>query len=432
MTFAAMTVRDAQYAVFNLGYTRDQLLKHCPKAPEGPDFDPDPAIRRLKAVTTHPIGDYAVQPREATLAAHGVTATHYMDGGSYTVGATQNISMRETSVVRAFGGEVLVDATVREIIVENGRAVGVRVSNTSALASGADVVPMTEIRAKNVVCATSVYNLYNKMLPQDLPVVKKFQDPKQRSIRQSHGHVFLFCKIKGDPDELGLPKHNVWYFNGYDMDKAFDKYWANPTEHRPPTAYIGFPCTKDVTWKKRFPGTSSCILISDGLYEWFEKWADKPVKHRGDDYMAFKNKLTKHLLDVLYEFVPQVKGKVEFHHLGTPLTEVTYLASFRGGSYGTKCTPEMFAPINRNWTTNPRTEVPGLYLAGSDAFLPSVTGAMYGGCLGASAVLGHFGTIRLAHALLKHLAKSFQQDDPKLTWVEAYWKAWESFTDMAR
>jgi all-trans-retinol 13,14-reductase len=259
--------------------------------------------------------------------------------------------------------------------------VGVRVSNTSALASGADVVPMTKIRAKNIVCATSVYNLYNKMLPENLPIVKKFQDPKQRSIRQSHGHIFLFCKIKGDPDELGLPKHNVWYFNGYDMDEAFGKYWANPTEHRPPTAYIGFPCTKDVSWKKRFPGTSSCILISDGLYEWFEKWADKPVRHRGNDYMAFKEKLTKHLLDVLYEFVPQVKGKVEYHHLGTPLTEVTYLASFCGGSYGTKCTPEMFVPINWNWMTNPRTDVPGLYLAGSDAFLPSVMGAMYGAAL---------------------------------------------------
>jgi hypothetical protein len=55
---------------------------------------------------------------------------------------------------------------------------------------------------------------------------------------------------------------------------------------------------------------------------------------------------------------------------------VSYLASFRGGSYGTKCTPEMFAAINRKWTTSPHTAVPGLYLAGSDAFLPSVTGAM--------------------------------------------------------
>jgi all-trans-retinol 13,14-reductase len=63
--FASMTVRDVQYAVFNLGYTKDELLqKGCPKAPDGPE--PDPVLRRIKAVLTHPIGDYAVQPRDAT------------------------------------------------------------------------------------------------------------------------------------------------------------------------------------------------------------------------------------------------------------------------------------------------------------------------------------------------------------------------------
>lgn len=63
----------------------------------------------------------------------------------------------------------------------------------------------------------------------DLPVVKKFHDPNKRSIRQSNGHVFLFCKIRGDADEIGLPKNNVWYFNSYDLDSAFDEYFANPT-----------------------------------------------------------------------------------------------------------------------------------------------------------------------------------------------------------
>ena len=66
MKIASMTVRDVQYAMFNLGMTADQLLNDgCPRAPEGPE--PDPVIRRLKAVLTHPIGDYAVQPREATM-----------------------------------------------------------------------------------------------------------------------------------------------------------------------------------------------------------------------------------------------------------------------------------------------------------------------------------------------------------------------------
>lgn len=55
------------------------------------------------------------------------------------------------------------------------------------------------------------------------------------SFLQKNGHVFLFCKIKGDAAELELPRHNLWYFNSYDMDEAFDKYYADPVTHRPPT-----------------------------------------------------------------------------------------------------------------------------------------------------------------------------------------------------
>jgi len=223
--------------------------------------------------------------------------------------------------------------------------------------------------------------------------------------------------------------HNLWYFNGYDLDNAFDDYFKDPTKVRPPTVYIGFPCTKDITWKKRFPGISNCILISDGLYEWFEKWADKPVRNRGEDYMDFKDKLTKHLMDILCEFVPQVKGRIEYYHLGTPLSECTFLASYRGGSYGTQCVPEMFSAVNRDWTTTPFTEIPGLYLAGSDAFLPSVTGAMYGGCLGASAVLGKLGTLRLGHAILSHLAMRLSEENPKLSRLEAYLLAVKKFME---
>lgn len=427
--YGAMNVRDVQHAILKLGYTSEQLLRNCPKAPEVKEDDP--SVRRMKAVLSHPIGDYAVQPREATWAAHGVTATHYMTGGAYSVGATQNISTRLTSTCRSYGGEALIDATVRSIIIKNGRAVGVRVSNTDELEEAVDQsnVAVYEIFAKNIVCATSVYNLYNKFLPQDLPIVRKFHDPSKSSIRQSNGHVFLFCKIRGDPDEIQLPKNNVWYFNGYDLDSAFDRYFSDPTEVRPPTVYIGFPCTKDATWKKRFPGISNAILISDGLYEWFEKWADKPVRNRGEDYLEFKDKLTSHLMDILQEFVPQVKGRIEHYHLGTPLSEITFLGSYKAGSYGTQCSPEMFSPINRSWTTTPFTEIPGLFLAGSDAFLPSVTGAMYGGCIGACAVLGKLGSLRLGSAILFHLAANLRLENPKLTKIESFTMAVKKFLE---
>lgn len=107
------------------------------------------------------------------------------------------------------------------------------------------------------------------------------------------------------------------------------------------------------------------FFISDGLWEWFEEWQGTNVDNRGADYEEFKEQLSKHLLDILYETVPEVKGKVSYHHLGTPLSEVAFLGSWCGGSYGTMCKPSMFDPINREWTTTPHTKIPGLYMAGS-------------------------------------------------------------------
>jgi all-trans-retinol 13,14-reductase len=255
--FASMTVRDVQYAVLNLSYyTPERLLEgKCPQAPPAPELDP--TIRRLKAVLTHPVRDYAVQPRY---------------GAVHTVGPTQNISIRLSSMVREFGGEVLVSATILDIIVEHGHAIGVRVCSISALEQCKTdeeraAIPTKDIRAKNIVWASGIYNLYSKVVPQDLPQVKDFQDRSKRTVSQSNGHIF-----KGSPEALNLPKHTLWYFNGYDMDQVFDEYFDNLKDTRPPTCYIGFPCSKNVTWEKRFPGVSNCILISDGLWEWFEKW----------------------------------------------------------------------------------------------------------------------------------------------------------------
>ena len=124
---------------------------------------------------------------------------HYMEGAAYTVGPTNNISIRNSSMLRNFGGEVLCDATVEQIIIENGRAVGVKVHNTSA---GKDS-PITEIRAKNIVCATSVFNLHNKLLPQDHPSVKEFNDKSKRSIVES---VSTMCIIPLSPVGLSSLK----------------------------------------------------------------------------------------------------------------------------------------------------------------------------------------------------------------------------------
>jgi len=165
------------------------------------------------------------------------------------------------------------------------------------------------------------------------------------------------------------------------------------------------------------------------LYEWFQDWADEKVHHRGTEYEALKEKLTHHLLEIFYENFPHVKGKIEFSFTATPLTEETFLQCFRGGGYDTLCTPDMFAPVNQKWVTTPRTSIPGLYVAGSSAFFPGLTGAMYGGCLCACNVLGLLGTVRLGHSVIHNLATRLQEEDPKLGWFQAYFKAIDKFVN---
>jgi phytoene dehydrogenase-like protein len=173
----------------------------------------------------------------------------------------------------------------------------------------------------------------------------------------------------------------------------------------------------------------SIIKTHCRLYRWFEKWADKPVHERGDDYDALKDKLSKQLLDILYEFVPQIKDKIEFYHLATPLTEESYLKSFKGGAYDTLCTPDMFAPVNQKWITTPHTQIPRLHLAGSSAFFPGLTGAMYGGALCACSVLGYLGTARLGYDLLSNLAMRLREENPKLSWFQAYREGFHKFVN---
>ena len=143
-----------------------------------------------------------------------------------------------------------------------------------------------------------------------------------------------------------------------------------------------------------------------------------PVKQRGPEYEKFKQELAVSLMNILYECVPQTRGKVGYFHLATPLTEESWLGSYRGGAYDTLCTPDMFATVNQKWIT-PRSLIPGLFFAGSSAFFPGLTGAMYGGSLAACNVLGSTGTVMLAVDVIGNLVRRLREENHLMT----LWKA---------
>ena len=119
-------------------------------------------------------------------------------------------------------------------------------------------------------------------------------------------------------------------------------------------------------------------------YELFAPWADQQWQHRGDAYEALKQRYAERLLDVLFRFVPQVEGKIDHYELSTPISTQHFTGYGHGEIYGMAATPQRLC----DRALRAQTPIGGLYLAGQDVAALGVTGAMFGGLLAASSILG--------------------------------------------
>jgi all-trans-retinol 13,14-reductase len=97
-----------------------------------------------------------------------------------------------------------------------------------------------------------------------------------------------------------------------------------------------------------------------------------------------KKTLTERLLAVVYRHLPQLTGKIDVCELSTPLTTRHFANYERGEIYGLAHTPARF----REPLLRPRTPIRGLFLTGQDVTACGVAGALMGGVLCASAVVG--------------------------------------------
>ena len=83
--------------------------------------------RKLKSVLNYLFLTYGTQPRDAPLWMNSALFRHYMDGGFYPTGGSYAMTKALAEPIWARGGKILIRSHVKEILVQNGKAVGVRV-----------------------------------------------------------------------------------------------------------------------------------------------------------------------------------------------------------------------------------------------------------------------------------------------------------------
>jgi all-trans-retinol 13,14-reductase len=315
-------------------------------------------------------GDMGMPPKRSPFMAHAMIARHYLYGGYYPVGGAWRIADTIIPKIQAAGGEVFTYARVEEIMVADGKVSGVRMQDGH------------EIECACVISAAGVDNTFNNLLA-DAVVEKSGYDRLLDTVQPSVGHLGVYIGLKSTAGEVGLQRTNYWIYPSNDYDGALDAFLADPNAPFP-VVYISFPSAKDPDYENRHPGTSTIEIVAPAPYEWFEKWRDETWGQRGDDYEALKQEFGERLMKVLYDKVPQARGKVDYWEVSTPLSTNWFGGYQHGELYGLAHTGER---LEQDWL-RPKSKIPGLWLTGQDILTCGVTGAMMAGLITTMSMVG--------------------------------------------
>ena len=324
----------------------------------------------LIAVICGQWGDMGLPPRQSTFMVHAMIARHYLYGGFYPVGGSWRIADSIIPKIQASGGEVFTYASVERINVEDGAVTGVTMKDGH------------RINCKQVISTAGVINTFDHLLPAD--VAESFgYSSALKSVEPSFGHLGVYIGLKGRAEELGLPKTNFWIYPENNYDAAVERFLENKDAPFP-VVYISFPSAKDPDYENRHPGTSTIEIVAPAPYEWFKEWQDETWGKRGDDYETFKSNLGDRLMEELYKKLPQLRGKVDYYEVSTPLSTNWFAGYTQGELYGLAHTPSR---MQQKWL-RPKTKISGLWLSGQDILTCGVTGAMMAGVLTTTAMVG--------------------------------------------
>lgn len=185
-------------------------------------------------------------------------------------------------------------------------------------------------------------------------------------------------------NENSLPhlNHNIYHYSTPNV-------WSSPNYNKET-----WPETIGVfgTTSSKHPDlTENFTAMAYMRYEECKKWENtfQTIPHftegRGEDYEEFKQEKAEKLLSILYDRLPEYKGKIKSYTCATPLTYRDYIGSRDGTLYG--IIKDYNEPMKSFIT--PRTKVKNLFLTGQNINLHGVMGVTVNSFVTASEIVGH-------------------------------------------
>ncbi len=341
---------------------------------------------KLRAITISQWGNYGLPPSQSAFMIHGLIANHFMNGGYYPEGGTDTILESIMPSIIKNGGTILHNTSVTNVIIENGRAIGVATRTQKS----------KKISQKNyyspvIVSSAGAYNTFTKLVPDhlNLPFKDKCEELSRPSVC-----VALYLGLKGDINSLGFSGANCWIFDTFNHEDSFLN--TGLLNGKPTSCFLSFTPPDKITGKVN---TATIIALTN--YDSFKEWSHQISGKRDKDYYELKEKIAAGLIEFVSARYPGFSSMIDYYELGTPLSAEKYTASHEGAMYGLPATPERY---RQKWLSV-KTPIDGLYLTGADISSLGIVSSMMSGFATASYLNGPAGFLKL----VRHIRKSVKR-----------------------
>lgn len=223
----------------------------------------------------------------------------------YPVGGSGAIVDALVRGLEKYGGQLILNAHVEQVLMENRRASGVRLRNGQT------------IRAQWVVSNASIWNTL-KLLPES-------DVPKSLQARQSTPPCDSFMHLHLGIDATGLDDLACHYIVVNDWNQGI----TAPQN----VVIVSIPSVLDSSLAPVGKHAIHVYTPGNEPYELWEGLEYRNGKQKNDRYEQQKQQRSEIMWSALERVIPDVRSRTELALIGTPLTHERYLRRYRG-SYG--------------------------------------------------------------------------------------------------
>ncbi len=274
---------------------------------------------------------WSVVPADKTpmINAGMVFSDRHYGGINYPQGGVGTIAEKLAEGLEKFGGKIEYKARVTNILMEKGRAVGVRLANGK------------EYRAKRIVSNATRWDTFEKLLPKD--EMPKKEEKWQQRYQQSPSFLSLHLGVKSGVLPLETECHHI----------VLEQWEAMEDEQG--TIFVSIPTLLDSSLAP--PDHHIIHTFTPSYIKEWEGLSSQEYQHK-------KEAAASHLMERLEKIFPGLIEGLDYQEVGTPRTHRRFLGRDQGtyGPIPSRKLPGLLRmPFNR-------TVIPGLYCVGDSTF----------------------------------------------------------------